>query len=201
MGTLGSMLGKAYRAILLAPILWWAFRIVMGRYGADPAKSFNHATGEMALYYLLGNLALGALIGFGVRFPAWIRLVLLGRRWLGVVTFVFLVFHVFFYLAMEGFEGKAFVQAVTKLYLIFGLSAWVILLLMALTSNDFSLRRMGFKWWKRLHRFVHLAAFFVMGHTLLIEKGDLVKYGCLFALLWALQAGCFLWRKMKKRAA
>ena len=192
------MPGKAYRAILLLPLLWWGFEILTGQYGADPAKSYNHATGQFALYYLLGNLFLGTLVGFGVRFPAWLRFLLAGRRWLGVVTFVFLLFHVFLYLAMEGFEKQGFVQLFTKLYLSLALGAWVILLLMAVTSNDFSVRRLGFRRWKILHRFVHLAAFLVMGHTLLIEKSDTVKYGSLFALLWAAQAGCFVFTKVKQ---
>lgn len=189
------MPGKAYRAILLLPLLWWGYEILTGQYGADPAKTYNHATGEMALYYLLGNLLLGTLVGFGVRFPAWLRFLLAGRRFLGVVTFVFLVCHVFLYLAMEGFERQAFVQLVTKLYLAFALGAWVILFSMAVTSNDFSLRRLGFRRWKLLHRLVHVAALLVMGHVLLIEKSDTVKFGSLFALLWVAQVGCFVWRK------
>lgn len=191
-------MSKAFRVILLLPAAWWIYLISTGQYGADPAKSFNHKTGEMALYYLLGNLVLGALVGFGVRFPAPLRFLLLHRRFLGVTTFVFLICHAFLYLAMEGFAAQGFVQLVTKLYLILGLSAWLILLVLTLTSNDFSLRKLGFRRWKFIHRFVHLAAAIVTVHVLLIEKGDVVKWGCIFALLWALQVGCFVYRKMKK---
>ena len=191
-------MSKAFRVILLLPAAWWIYLIATAQYGADPAKSFNHKTGEMALYYLLGNLVLGALIGFGVRFPARLRFVLLHRRFLGVVTFLFLVCHAFLYLAMEGFAPQGFTQLVTKLYLILGLSAWLILLVLTLTSNDFSLKKLGFRRWKFIHRFVHLAAAIVTAHVLLIEKGDLVKWGILMGLLWAIQVACFVYRKTKK---
>lgn len=192
------MMGKAFRVILLLPAAWWIYEIATGNYGADPAKHYNHETGELALYYLLLNLAIGAAIGFGLRFPAFLRFLLTGRRFLGVTTFVYLVFHVFLYLAMEGFEAQAFTQIVTKLYLILGASAWLILLALAVTSNDFFVRKLG-RNWKRLHRFVHLAAALVTAHVLLIEKSDLVKFGALFVLLWALQAACFVYRKTRVR--
>ena len=197
MGTFSLMTGKTYRAMLLLPAAWWLYEIFTGQYGADPAKTYNHATGELALYYLLGSLFLGTLVGFQLRFPAWLRFLLLGRRFLGVVTFLYLAAHVFLYLAMEGFELQAFTQLVTKLYLILGLAAWLILLAMAVTSNDFSLRRLGFRRWKLLHRFVHLAAALVTVHVLLIEKGDRVKFASFFLLLWCAQAGCFAWRKLR----
>ncbi len=193
------MIGKAYRAILLAPAGWWLFEISTGQYGADPAKHYNHSTGETALYYLLANLLLGTAIALGIRFPAWLRFLLLGRRFLGVVTFGLLMAHAFFYLAMEGFEFQGFTQLITKLYLTLGLLAWLILLALAVSSNDFSVRKLGFRRWKLLHRFVHLAALFATGHVLLIEKSDTIKFGALFTLLWVAQIATFAWKKIRAR--
>lgn len=193
------MLGKVFRVALLLPAAWWIYEIATGQFGADPAKHYNHQTGDLALYYLLLNLAVGAAIGFGFRFPALLRFLLTGRRFLGVTTFVILMAHVFLYLAMEGFALQAFTQIVTKLYLILGVSAFSILFLLAITSNDFSVRKLGGKNWKRLHRFVHLSAALITVHVLLIEKADLVKFGSLFILLWSLQLACFVYRKTKKK--
>jgi len=191
-------MGKAFRVLLLFPAAWWLYLILSGSFGADPAKDFNHRTGEMALYYLLLNLGIGALIGFSFRFPPALRFLLLHRRFLGITTFVFLICHVFLYLAIEGFESQGFLQVVTKLYLILGFSAWLILLALALTSNDCSVRKLGGRRWKFIHRFVHLATALITAHVLLIEKSDLVKYGMIFTLLWSLQIACFVFRKIKK---
>jgi methionine sulfoxide reductase heme-binding subunit len=195
MGTFYGMLGKTYRTILLLPAIFWIYEIANGQSGADPAKEYLLASGELALYYLLANLFLGTALAFGLRLPAWLRFLVLGRRYLGVVTFVYLAAHVFLYFALEGFEGQAIAQVITKLYLSLAAGAWTILLLMALTSNNFSLQILGFRRWKNLHRLVHLAAALVTGHVLLIEKSDLMKFGVSFALLWLLQLSCFLWRK------
>jgi sulfoxide reductase heme-binding subunit YedZ len=181
------MLGKIYRVALLTPIPYWVYWVFWAAHGPDPAKTLNHKTGDIALYYLLGNLAIGVLIAFRIRLPSWLRFPLAHRRFLGVLTFVVLVLHVLLYLTMEGFARQGFVQLVTKLYLILGFSAFLILFVMALTSNDVSVRRLGFRVWKRVHRFVYLASALVTVHVLLIEKIDKRLFGVLFVLLWLAQ--------------
>lgn len=176
------------KALSTLPVLYWGYFILWGDLGADPAKTLNHKTGEVALYLLLFNLVIGAVLAIFKNRPSFLRALVLSRRFLGVWTFVILCGHVFLYYAYEGFEAKAVEQMLTKTYLIFGFSALMILCALTLTSNDFSVRRMGGKNWKRLHRYVHLAAFLVMGHVLLIEKADLAKFGALFAVLWLIQS-------------
>lgn len=187
------MLSKIFRTVLLAPALYWFYLIFSGNLGADPAKQLNHMTGEVALYFLLLNLVIGILISFSVRFPKWARFLLTNRRFLGVTGFVYLIFHVLLYLTMEGFEAQGFIQIYTKTYLIFGASAWLILLVLALTSNDRSVRLLGGRRWKNLHRAVYAAALLVTVHVLLIEKSDLIKYGSFFAVLWIAMLARF-WR-------
>lgn len=188
------MLAKLFRVALLIPAAYWIFLIFFGDLGADPAKKMVHLTGEMSLYYLLFNLVIGALVALSIRFPKSLRFLLQNRRFLGVVTFIYLIFHLMLYLVTEGFESKAFVQMISKTYLIFATMAWLILFVAALTSNDYSVRRLGSKKWKRIHRFIHLATAFVTVHVLLIEKTDLIKYGIIFSALWSLQT----YRAIKK---
>lgn len=176
-----------FRIALLVPGFVLVFQLLTDRIGADPAKELNHQTGEIALYYLLLNLTIGALIAFSFRFPKALRFLLLNRRYLGVVTFVYLIFHVLLYLTLEGFEAQAFTQILEKVYLLLGFTAFVVLAALAVTSNDFSVRRLGTKRWKSLHRTVYLASALVTVHVLLIEKADLVKFGALFAILWSVQ--------------
>ncbi len=181
------MLSKAFRVAVLVPAAYWIYLIYSGSIGADPAKTLNHLTGEISLYFLLLNLLVGVLIAFRVRLPTFLRFLLTNRRFLGVITFVYLIFHVLLYLTMESFEAQAFTQLYSKLYLALGLSAWLILLVLALTSNNLSVRILGGKRWKRLHRFVYPASALITAHVLLIEKTDLVKFGALFILLWIVQ--------------
>ncbi|PIS11851.1 MAG: hypothetical protein COT73_01715 [Bdellovibrio sp. CG10_big_fil_rev_8_21_14_0_10_47_8] len=194
-----NLKSSLFRILLLVPAGYWVYLIGSGSIGVDPAKTLNHKTGEIALYYILFNLLLGILISFSFRFPVFLRFLLMQRRFVGVLSFVFLIFHIFLYLTMEGFETKAWTQLVTKTYLIFGLGAWIILFALAVTSNDFSVRRLGVKRWKRFHRLVYIASALFTAHILSIEKTDLIKYGSLLLSLWGLQIIRVLWVWRKKR--
>lgn len=168
------------RLLILSPILYWILKILDGSLGADPAKELNHKTGFMALVFLLINLWIGCLLWLyskrSWKMPAWLRLANQQRRFLGITNFIYLCFHLFLYLVMEGFEKKAYLQIFEKTYLIFGILAYVGMLVLAFTSNDFSLKKLGGKKWKRLHRLVYVIFALVLVHTFNIEKADLVLY-------------------------
>ena len=78
-------------------------------------------------------------------------------------------------------------QMWTKTYLIVATLAWIIMFILALTSNNFSVKKIGARNWKKLHRIVYLATIFITLHVMLIEKTDLIKYGIIFFTLWSLQ--------------
>lgn len=179
---------KLFRVLLFSPVFYWVWSVLTDNLGADPAKQLNHLTGRMALYYILTNFAIGILIALRCRWPKWLRFLPQERRWLGVVSFLFLVCHLIFYFLLEGFEPKAWTQILTKTYLIVGSSAWLILLALALTSNNFSIKKLGGKKWKQAHNVIYLAAMLFTIHIMLIEKADLVKYAIIFILFWVIQA-------------
>lgn len=185
-------LARIIKVLLLSPLGYWIYLIAFDHLGADPAKTLNHLTGEIALYFLLTNLAIGVALAFTKQRPKLLRALVLTRRFMGVWTFVILCGHVFLYLAYEGFEAKAFEQMISKPYLIFGSLAFTMLGLLAATSNDFSVRRLGGKDWKNLHRIVYVATIAVTAHVLSIEKTDLVKFGSLFVILWVAQLARFV---------
>lgn len=193
------MVSNIFRFLLLLPGFYWTFLIFFSDLGADPAKNLNHKAGEIALYYILLNLVLGALIGFKVKFPIKLRFLLLNRRYLGVLSFLILIFHVFLYFAMESFGPQAIEQIFTKNYLICGSLAFMILAVLAITSNDWSVKKLTVKKWKRLHRFVYLASFFFSVHILLIEKSDLIKYGLILGGLWLLQISRLIYSVWPKK--
>lgn len=188
------MLSKLFRVFTLLPIAYWLYLIIAGDLGADPAKSLNHKSGEIVLYYIMLNLLVGVLISFRFRWPILLRFLLMNRRWLGVLSFLILMVHVVFYFFMEAFEIQAIEQLYTKNYLMAASFAFVMLLLMALTSNDFSVRKIGARRWKNLHRIVYLASFFFTMHILLIEKTDLQKYGLILGGLWIVQTARFIYK-------
>ena len=49
-------------------------------------------------------------------------------------------------------------------------------MVMAVTSNHLSVRKLGGKRWKQIQRGVYVVQFLLFGHVLLIEKADVLKY-------------------------
>lgn len=180
-------MNKLFRLALLVPVLWWVYQIFFGDLGAEPAKELNHLTGFTALIYLILNLWIGTIWSYWKAWPKQLRFLLAERRFLGVLTFLILAGHVFFYLALEAFELKALTQMIEKTYLIFGSFAFLGMAILAATSNDWSLRKLGGKRWKSLHRIVYFVTILVTVHIFLIEKADLPLFTMIMAPFWIAQ--------------
>ncbi|MEK6555303.1 MAG: ferric reductase-like transmembrane domain-containing protein, partial [Bdellovibrionota bacterium] len=190
-------------AILIWP-LYWLGQIFIGDLGASPALTLSRELGFIVLTLLTANIVLGILLDLLKPAPSWIRFWVSERRWWGIVSFLVLVIHVAFYFVNEGFEAQAWIQIFTKTYLIFASISFFLLFLLAITSNNFSTRRLGPKRWKMLHRLIYLVQFLIMGHVLLIEKANLRLYIPWLLLLGAAQIirwSVHFWRSYKTTRA
>lgn len=154
--------------LLALPVAWLISAVVQDQLGANPAETLNKKLGKFTLYLFLLNLYWGsfeALINNRILKP-WFPL----RRTVGVATFIYACLHFGSYFLREGEFDVAFHQLIQKPYLIFGLLSLLVLLLLAATSNNYSLRKLKWKKWKGLHRLVYFAFFLISIHILLIEK-------------------------------
>lgn len=107
------------------------------------------------------------------------------RRYLGVVGVFFILVHI---LLAENF---VFDWALDKVYfslnpfnnpVVFGSLALPIFLAMALTSSDWAVQKMTFRWWKFVHRFVYLAYVFMIFHFSLMAPQQLDSWPGYFLL-------------------
>ncbi len=91
------------------------------------------------------------------------------RRATGVGAFYYGLLHslVSFFGQLGGFSGLGFLGKNYLTAVILGLIGLIILTLMALTSFDYWVRRLG-KQWKLLHRIVYVAGWLILFHTFLI---------------------------------
>jgi sulfoxide reductase heme-binding subunit YedZ len=133
----------------------------------------NTQTGYVTLVLILINLILGTMLAFWKRWPTWWRWIFSERRSVGIASGCYAILHFLSYLGKEGFQSKAWSQLYTKIYLTMGLSAFVIVVILLLTSNDLSIRLMKMWRWRRLHRLIHVACIFILAHLFLIEKANL----------------------------
>ncbi len=131
-----------------------------------------HESGEWAV-----RLTMAALLVTPLRrlFPrhAWTAWLVERRRYLGVAAFAYALLHAAVYVHRAGL-AKTLGEAV-ELGLLTGWFALLILLPLAATSNDTSVRRMGAAW-KRLHRLVYLAALLSFAHWVLVAFDPLPGY-------------------------
>ena len=122
-----------------------------------------------ALAYLYLALLIGPLT-YTFKFLPFRGQIYRARRSIGVSAFFFGLLHgyVAFFKQLGGFEGLGFLSGKYLLAISFSFMALIILTLMAATSFDFMVRKLTFPKWKLLHRFVYLAAVFILIHALML---------------------------------
>ena len=157
-----------------------------GGLGANPLEKLLHQSGEIAIWTLGTVLALSPL---RVLFPRSGIVAALNRhrRAVGVSACVYGLVHFGFHVLYEGgLDGLA--QSISKPFIWFGIAGLSILAALALTSNNWSIRALGGKNWKLLHRLAYLAAALLIYHQSIAGKGHWhIARWLLFPLL-ALQA-------------
>ncbi|VXC48493.1 heme-molybdoenzyme heme-containing subunit YedZ; cytochrome b subunit [Pseudomonas sp. 8AS] len=156
----------------LCPLLLWLYQGLMQSLGADPGKTLVDRLGLGALIILLLTLAmtpLRRLTGWG----GWIAV----RRQLGLWCFSYVLLHVCGYLLF--LLGLDFAQLLDDLrerpYIIVGVLAFTGLLALALTSNQYSIRRLG-KRWRQLHRLVYFILGLALLHMLWVVRSDIGEW-------------------------
>lgn len=172
--------------LLAAPALALAWQGARAGFGPRPWIYLNHETGRWAVRFLLVTLALTPLQRL-FRAP---RLTLI-RRQAGLAAAFYTFAHVFCYIADEAYAwGFIAREILLRFYLTLGFAATLMLALLAATSTDGWLARLG-RGWRRLHRLVYPALILALWHFLLSLKADageaLVCSGFAFwLLLWRL---------------
>jgi sulfoxide reductase heme-binding subunit YedZ len=141
-----------------------------------------HFTGELATQLLIVTLAAtpSRLMFPKARWTAWL---MQRRRYVGVATFGYAALHTAVYLAQQG-AADALAEAAQP-GLLTGWLAFAIFVPLAVTSNDWCVRRLR-RAWKRLHRFVYAAAVLTFAHWLLVAF-DIVPALLHLAVLGALE--------------
>jgi len=168
--------------ISLLPLVLLISRIVANELGPDPAKTLANETGSWALRFLLLSLAVTPLR----ELTGWTKVGVL-RRMIGLFAWFYAFLHFFVYLIflLQWRWYEIFDDIIERPYITVGFSAFIILTALGLTSNKPMMRRLG-RNWKRLHRFVYLAAILALIHLTWILRTDLtdaVFYGSILLLL------------------
>lgn len=151
--------------ILLIPgaLLFWN---VLQNPGPNPVEALEHGLGE----YALKALILGLLIT-PIRDLFKINLIKY-RRAIGLMAFFYVFTHLTVYLFLDQqLDWPAIIKDITKRpYIIVGVLSFLILLPLAVTSNNLSIRKLGPVVWRRLHWGVYAAVILGALHFALLKK-------------------------------
>lgn len=140
----------ALYAIGLLPGLYAFYLGIFGGLGADPVRAFEHLLGLWAFRFLCLGLAVTPLRDlFGINLIAY-------RRALGLLAFYYVLAHFAVYLTLDrGLILSSIAGDLLKRpYIMLGMAGILMLIPLALTSNQWSIRRLGPRW-NRLHKLTY----------------------------------------------
>ena len=137
------------------------------RLSANPIEFITRATGDWTLYFLCLTLAVTPL-----RRLTGLNALIRFRRMLGLFTFFYASLHFLTFIWFDHFFDLAeMVSDILKRpFIAMGFSAFVLLVPLALTSNDFMLRKLGRRW-SVLHRLIYLIAILALLHFWWMRAG------------------------------
>jgi sulfoxide reductase heme-binding subunit YedZ len=140
-----------------------------GWLGANPLETLLHESGEIAIWTLGAVLALSPL---RVVFPNSRIVMALNRhrRATGVTACIYGLLHFSSHVLYEG-GWDGLVRSLSKPFIWFGAAGLTILVILATTSNQWSIRALGGKNWKLLHRLAYVAAGLLIYHQAIAGKG------------------------------
>ena len=182
---LPSWVKPAIWLLALAPLgsLIWA--LLNNDLGANPVEALIRNTGEWTLRMLCLVLAVTPLRR-ALNAPSVVTV----RRLLGLFVFFYATVHLLSYSALDmGFDVMAIAADIWKRpFITVGISAWMLLVALAVTSPKRVVKRMGAKRWLLLHKAVYVVAGLAVLHFLWMRSGkqdfaDVWFYGIVLTAL------------------
>jgi methionine sulfoxide reductase heme-binding subunit len=178
-------------------LTWKGFHQLLGDHllGANPIDVITRTTGRWTLTFLLITLSVTPVRR--ITGMAWL---IRFRRMLGLFAFFYGSLHLMTYVWLDKFfDVHEMLHDIAKRrFITAGLTAWVLMLPLALTSTTGWIRRLGGKRWQKLHRLIYFSAAAGVVHFIWLIKADLrrpLTYGAVLAVLLAYRL--FVWIKAR----
>ena len=142
---------------------------IRDRLGADPVETVIHFTGIGAFNLLLISLCISPLAKITKQ-----GYLLQTRRLLGLYTFTYALCHLLNFLAFEvQFDSELFLsEVIDRPYITIGMTGFLLLTALAITSVNKLKRKMGKKW-QTLHDFSYVIAILVAIHFYWSVKSEI----------------------------
>ena len=153
----------------LIPLVLLLWDLYHKRVGPNPLEFATRTTGMLTLIFLSLTVAVTPLRKiFGIN--ALVKY----RRMLGLFAFFYGALHLLTYVWFDRlFKLASVAQDVVKRpFILAGMTAFALMLPLAITSTNRMVKRLGGKRWARLHRLVYFAAIAGVVHFWMLVKSD-----------------------------
>lgn len=153
--------------IPLALLLWDVYR---KQVGPNPLEFATRTTGMLTLIFLSLTIAVTPL-----RKIFGINSLVKYRRMLGLFAFFYGALHLLTYIWFDRLFNFISVgqDVVRRPFILMGMTAFLLMVPLAITSTNKMVKRLGGKRWARLHRLVYVAAIAGVVHFWMLVKSDI----------------------------
>lgn len=159
--------------------------------GANPVEFALRTTGMLTLIFLLLTLTVTPIR----KLTGWNWLSHF-RRMLGLFAFFYGSLHFLTYLGFyQSFNVKHVItDTIARPFILFGMTALLLITPLAITSTNGMIKRMGAKRWKQLHWLIYPAAIAGVLHYYLLVKADTRQ-----PLIFGVILGLLLWQRVARK--
>jgi sulfoxide reductase heme-binding subunit YedZ len=158
--------------LCLVPLAWLGWRAYQQKLTANPIEFITHYTGDWTIRFLLITLAVTPLRKL-LNQPQLARF----RRMLGLFAFFYGCLHLMTWLWLDKFFDvhEMLADIAKRKFITAGMTAFALMIPLALTSTQWSIRKLGGKRWQALHRLIYCSAAVGVIHYAWLVKADLKK--------------------------
>lgn len=167
--------------LYLIPVPVLLYMAQTGGLGREPIKALEHELGEIALQLLIIGLAITPMRRYlGLNFLKF-------RRTFGVLAFTYVALHLLVWLVLDvGILSQIWTDILKRPYISIGMVGFVLMIPLAMTSNNVSVRRLG-PLWRKLHKLTYVIVILGGVHFIMVVKGiqlePLIYMGVILGLL------------------
>lgn len=137
-----------------------------GSLGIDPVKTIEHWLGELALQFFIAVLVISTL-----RNQFKLKLIKF-RRPLGLLSFFYVVLHLMVWIGLDlQFRwGEIWTDILKRPYITIGMAGFVLMIPLAMTSNNRAIKRLGPLLWQNIHKLAYPALLLGGIHYVMVQK-------------------------------
>ena len=151
--------------LLTFPSVYYFYLAINGTLSVEPVKALEHELGSLGLKLIILILAITPIRNY-------LNLNLFRfRRAIGIMAYYYILLHFLVWLLLDVQVVSLIVDDVIKRpYITIGFLAFVAMTPLALTSNNFSVRKLG-RIWHKLHKLIYGIAILGAVHFIMLVKG------------------------------